>query len=149
MCKSCFLFGHRDTPQEVLPALEDTVLRYYLNYGVRHFYVGNRGDFDRLAITALRRVKQKHTDIRLFLVLAYHPAERSVDITDGFDGTYYPPLENTPRQYAIVKANRFMVEQADAIICYVKHIGNGRNLLEYAKSRKNPIVYIENLAEHP
>ena len=149
MSKSCFLFGHRDTPQEILPALENAVLRHYLCCGVRNFYVGNRGDFDRLATTALRRIKQEYADIRLFLLLAYHPAERSVVLPDGFDSTYYPPLENTPRQYAIIKSNRYMVKHADTIICYVKNIGNGRNLLEYAKSLKDPVVYIENLAEYP
>jgi hypothetical protein len=83
------------------------------------------------------------------LLLSYHPAERPVDLTDGFNNSYYPPLENVPRQYAIVRANRYMVDTADTIICYVKHIGNTRNLLEYAQRRqKKEGLPIENVAEN-
>ena len=69
------------------------------------------------------------------------------NLLGGFDGSFYPPLEGTPRQYTIVKANRYMVNTADAMICYVCHIGNTRNLLEYAQRRKKDGVRIENVAE--
>lgn len=146
--KSCFMFGHADCPDSILPKIEEAIETCY-SHGVTDFYVGNRGRFDSLAATAAKRVKQRHPHIQLFLLLAYHPAERTVDLSDGFDGSYYPPLEGTPRQYTIVKANRYMVNTADALICYVCHIGNTRNLLEYAERRqKKDGVVIENLAEN-
>jgi hypothetical protein len=71
------------------------------------------------------------------------------DLTDEFDNSYYPPLENVPRKYAIVRANQYMIDTADSIICYVKHIGNTRNLLEYAQRRqKKEGIVIENVAEN-
>ena len=144
--KSCFMFGHSDCPDTMLPKIEEAIVNCY-SKGVTAFYVGSRGRFDGLAATAVKRVKQRYSDIRLYLVLAYHPGERPVDPWDGFDGSYYPPLENTPRQYTIVKANRYMVDTTDFLICYVKHIGNTRNLLEYAQRRKKEGVHIENVAE--
>ena len=47
MYKTCFLFGHADTPQSILPAIEDAVEKCYSIYGIQHFYVGNRGNFDK------------------------------------------------------------------------------------------------------
>ena len=142
------MFGHADCPDNVLPQIEEAVERQYLNNGTRFFYVGNRGRFDSLAAAAVTRAKKRHGDIQLHLVLAYHPSERPVDLWGGFDGSYYPPLEGTPRSLAIVKANRHMVDTADSIICYVKHCGNARNLLEFAQRRqKKEGIIIENVAE--
>lgn len=106
MQKSCFLFGHADTPQSILPLLEQAIEReVYL--GVTVFYVGYHGNFDRMAATALRAVKHRHPGITIMLLLAYHPAERAVEIPIGFDGTFYPPLEGIPRRYALIRANQY------------------------------------------
>ena len=146
--KICFLFGHATTPYESISRIELTAERHYLELGIRTFIVGNRGNFDMYAATAIKALKQRYSDITLLLLLAYHPGERSFELTNGFDNSYYPPLENVPKRYAIVKANRYMVDTADSIICYVNHIGNTRNLLEYAQRRhKKEGVIIENVAE--
>lgn len=147
MRKSCFLFGHADTPDTIIPRLDEAIENCY-SKGIVHYYVGNRGRFDSLAASAVLRAKKRHKDMKIYLLLAYHPAERPVDLREGFDGSYYPPLEGTPRQYTIVKANRYMVCAADAIICYVCHVGNTRKLLDYAQRRKKHGVLIENLAEN-
>lgn len=147
--KSCFMFGHANCPDSIMPKIEAAIEMQYSLQGIRIFYVGNRGRFDSLAKSAAKRIKQRHPDVKLYLLLAYHPGERAVDLTDGFDNSYYPPIEGTPRQYAIVKANRHMVDTADSIICYVKHIGNTRNLLEYAQRRQKKVgIIIENVAEN-
>ena len=142
--KSCFMFGHRDCPEDILPKLEATIEKFYTELDIRFFYVGNRGQFDRLAAIAVKRIKKKYPQINLFLVLSYHPGERPVQLADGFDGSFYPPLENVPRRYAIVWANRYMIDISVGLICYVKHFGNTRDLLEYAK-RKEPKVFLENV----
>ena len=56
-------------------------------------------------------------------------------------------MEDVPRPYAIVRSNQYMVENSDFIICYVRHIGNTRNLLEYAQRRKKADGGIMNVAE--
>ena len=146
--KSCFLFGHRDTPQDITSDIEAAVERQYRNHGIRQYYVGSYGSFDSMAASAVKKVKKQHKDIILFLLLPYHPAERPVEIPEGFDGSFYPPLENVPRRYAIVRANRYMIETCDSIICYVNHIGNTRKLLEYARRRaQKGEMLIENLVE--
>ena len=146
--KVCFMFGHATTPYDAVNLIEAAAERQYQEQGIRTFIVGNRGNFDSYAATAIKRLKRKYDDISLLLLLAYHPAERPVHLTEGFDNSYYPPLEGVPRQYAIVRANKFMVDAADSIICYVNQIGNTRKLLEQAQKRqKREGIPIENVAE--
>ena len=142
------MFGHATTPYDALVRIEAAAEKQYNEQGIRTFIVGNRGNFDSYAATAIKRLKQKHDDITLLLLLAYHPAERPVHLTEGFDNSYYPPIENVPRQYAIVRANKYMVDTADSIICYVNRIGNTRKLLEQAQKRqKKEGIPIENVAQ--
>ena len=150
-CKSCFFIGHREADERLLPRLELVVDRLIREDGVRYFYVGGYGGFDRVAAAAVRRMKQKYPDITLMLVLPYHPAERPTEAPDGFDGTYHPDgLESTPKRYAIVRANRIMVDACDWLVCYVRHgAGNSRKLLEYAQRRaERGLIQIENIGEN-
>lgn len=133
--KSCFLFGHADCPDQVLPRLEQAIETAISN-GVTGFYVGNRGAFDRLATTAVKQAKKKFPEVRLYLLLAYHPAERPQELSEGFDGTYYPLEKTPPRRFAIVRANEAMLSQVDYVICYVNHVGNSRKILSLAQKRQ-------------
>ena len=72
------------------------------------------------------------------LLLPYHPADRHIPTPPSFDGTYYPEgMENVPKRYAIVRANKQMVNSSDWLIAYVHHpASNARNLFEYAHRRE-------------
>ncbi len=86
----------------------------------------------------------------LQLVLPYHPVERPIEAPDGYDGTYYPEgLEIVPRQYAIVQANKIMVDTSDWLVAYVRHgASNSKKMLEYAQRRAmKGLIQIENLVE--
>lgn len=137
--KRCFFIGHRDAMQDIVPALERTV-EALTTRGVTEFFVGGYGGFDCLAAGAVIRAKRSHPHITLELLLPYHPSERPIEPPNGFDGTFYPPgMERVPRRLAILKANRYMVDHSDCIIAYIRHPGNARNLLEYARKRGIPV----------
>lgn len=131
---SCFFIGHRETMGEIYPQLEAAIERHITQLGVREFIVGNYGGFDRIAARALVAAKAQHPEIVLLLLVPYHPAERPIQAPPGFDGTFYPPgMENVPRKFAIVRANRYMVEHVNYMIAYVWHpASNARDLVEYA-----------------
>ena len=100
----CFFIGHRDTPDTVLPALAAEVERHIMEYGVTDFVVGHYGRFDALAAKAVMDAKKRHSTVTLTILLPYHPAERTVDIPPGFDGTLYPPgMETAPKRLAILR----------------------------------------------
>ncbi len=139
--KRCFFIGHREASEAILPSLRSAVEQHIVTYGVTEFLVGNYGGFDRIAAQCVIGAKQHHPEITLTLLLPYHPAERRMALPQGFDGSCYPPGQETvPRQAAIVRANRYAVDHADYLIAYVWHAGsNARNLLDYAQSRESSI----------
>jgi len=137
MEKTCFFIGHRDAPDSLAPELDALVERHIAEYDVREFVVGRYGSFDALAASAVKRAKTRHPDVRLVYLRPYHPAERPEKTPSGFDGSFYPPgMERVPRKLAIVRANRYMVDNSDFLIAYAWHPGNARELVEYAKKRE-------------
>ena len=147
--KSCFFIGHRETPDTVLPLLQETVNRHIECYGATEFIVGHYGNFDYLAAKAVITAKQLHPDITLSLLIPYHLAERPIKKPKDFDNTYYPPgMEDVPRKLAIVRANRHMVDHVDFLIAYAWHpASNARELVEYAEKKMEKGVFqVTNLA---
>ena len=136
--KSCFFIGHREASEEIYPALYAAVEQHILEYGVTEFIVGHYGGFDRLAASAVKEAKRFYPEVRLTLLLPYHPAERPISTPDGFDGTFYPPeMEGVPRKAAIIRANRYVVDHVDYLIAYAWHpASNARELVEYGRRRK-------------
>ena len=147
--KSCFFIGHREADERLLPTLTAAIDRMIAEEQVSLFYIGGYGGFDRIAATAVKRMKLQHPEITLMLVLPYHPAERPIETPYGFDGTYYPEgLEKVPRRYAIVRANEIMVKQSDWLISYVRHgASNSRRILEYAQKQGTACININDLLE--
>ena len=137
--KSCFFIGHREASEEIYPALYAAVEQHILEYGVTEFIVGHYGRFDRLAASAVKEAKHFYPEVKLTLLLPYHPAERPILTPDGFDETFYPPgLEGVPRKVAIVRANRYVVDYVDYLIAYVWHpASSARDLVEYAQKRQH------------
>ena len=150
MEKSCFFIGHSNTGDEVLPLLAEAVERHITEYGVTDFFVGHYGSFDSMAAHAVKEAKQHHPEVRLMLVLPYHPAIRPIETPKGFDGSYYPwEDERIPKRVAIVKTNRRMVETCDHLIAYAFHyLGGSGQIVEYArKCEGKGLIRVEILAE--
>lgn len=146
---TCFFIGHREASEELFPVLTEVVERHITEYKVTDFVVGQYGNFDRLAAKVVRAAKKRHPTVTLTLLLPYHPYDRPIPVPEGFDRTYYPSgMETVPKRAAIVRANRYMVDNSTHLIAYVWHpASNARSLLEYAEIRaKNGRIHIENLA---
>lgn len=137
-CKSCFFIGHREAGTEILPALEEAIEKHISEYGVTEFIVGHYGGFDCLAARAVISAKKCHPEVRLLMLIPYHPAERPIETPPGFDGTFYPPgMESVPRRYAIVRANQYVIDHVDYLVAYAWHpASNASNIVEYAKKRE-------------
>ena len=125
--------GNRYTPSSIRGHLAEAVEKHITEYGVTTFTVGRYGQFDSLVKEVLREAKKLYPHIKLYL-LAPYALNQSIEAPQDFDGTLYPEgLENVPKRYAIVQANRYMVQRSDYLISYCKHIGNTRNIVEYAQ----------------
>lgn len=139
--KSCFFIGHREAPESIYPELAQTV-EQLIGQGVTDFYVGHYGNFDRLAARAVIAAKQRYPEVRLTMLLPYHPAERKVALPAGFDGSLYPPgMENVPRRFAIARANRWMVEHCTHLVAYVTHpASNAGKVVEWGRIKDKKVI---------
>lgn len=121
----------------------ECVERHIVSYGVSEFIVGHYGAFDSMAATAVHERKSKHTNIKLTLLLPYHPSNRKDDgIGSLFGGTLYPFDKPVLLRYAIVKANEYVINRVDYLVCYETHVGKSRGFLECAQRDLNNVKLI-------
>ena len=76
-----------------------------------------------MVISVLIEAKKEYSHIKLYL-LAPYALNQNREAPEGFDGTFYPEgLEKVPMRYAIVQANRCIIQNSDYLISY-PGIGN-------------------------
>ncbi len=134
--KTCFFIGSRHTPNSIKQQLTEIIEKHITEYGVTTFTVGHYGAFDSLVQEVLQETKNQHTNIELYL-LAPYALDKKIETPKNFDGTFYPEgLEVVPKHYAIVQANRYMIQHSDYLIAYAPGVGNSRNFVKYAQQRE-------------
>ena len=107
------------------------------------FYLGGYGDFDSLCFRTLRELKNDFPEIELLFITPYLDKNYSkLELAKYYyDDVIFPPIENVPRKFAILKRNEWMVDSADLVIAYVKYSwGGASKTLEHAKRKKKPII---------
>ena len=140
--------GHRDFVETAEAENQLTMfLEKYARENVRLVcYNGGYGNFDYFAAKCVQRMQEQYSNIRNCLVLPYIDQpflDRIAVFTNRFDETIYPPLENVPRRYAIIRRNEWMVDSADVVIACVKYsCGGAARTLEYARRKRKNIIQI-------
>ena len=115
--------------------------------GTDSFLVGDYGDFDSLVASVCLTLKKEYPHIEVCLVLPYyrpHIDDYTQQRYNRFDSIITPPLEDTPYRYRIVKANQYIVDQADTVIAYVRSSGGAAKTMEYALKKDKNVI---NLAD--
>ena len=137
--------GHRDfikteTAERTLTALLENYARQNEKLVC---YNGGYGNFDGFAAACVINLQKHCANIRNCLVIPYiSPAflERISTLKNCFDETIYPPLENVPGKFAIIRRNEWMIDNADVLFaCIRSSWGGAAQTLAYAK-RKNKII---------
>ena len=94
MHRTCFLMGHRDTPESVFPLLKEAV--FFSRPGKRRVGI-HRGQ---------SRGLRPHGGPGRLRPEGKRPACQKQPLPPGFDGSFYPNLpENLPPRFAMVQAN--------------------------------------------
>lgn len=91
------------------------------------FYLGLYGAFDRFAYSCAKAYKVCHPSSSLVLVTPYlSPVylEKRTELIE-YDRILYPALEGVPPRAAIVRCNRYVMEQADIVLAYVLYHRGG------------------------
>ena len=139
--------GHRvvDEHRQVADEL-DTVLSMLLEkHEYIEFYVGKNGEFDELAASAVRRLKSEWSAFcSLTLVLPYEIANLDL-IEKSYDEVIMPNDYKCHYKAAIEKRNRWLAENCDLMIGYIKRASGGAyKCFSYARERG---VLLINIAE--
>lgn len=140
--------GHRviDDARRVESDLYDVLSEIVREHEFTEFFVGDNGEFDILATSVIRRVRkvQGEEKCAINLVLPYTKSNQKI-IEHQFDSVIIPPrLHGAHPKAAIGERNRWMVENCDLIICYVKRKGGAERTMRYAK--KSGKIEVVNLA---
>ena len=135
---TCTFFGHKDCPASVKGKLKD-VLEELILSGVKSFYVGHQGNFDRYVQTALKELKCKYPHIDYAVVLAYLPTSK----TKFLHPTVFPAgIESVPLKYAISWRNKWLISHSSLIVAYAKYPGNTARFVEDAKKQGKTVLNI-------
>lgn len=136
---TCSLFGHRYADDGLSKSLKNAIIDMIEKYNVDKFYVGNNGEFDRLAVSVLNELLLEY-DFTHYIVLAYF-FETKDEIYSKT--TIYPEgLELVHKRYAISARNNWMVDNSDCIICYVWHDGGACKAMKRAENQGKKIINI-------
>ena len=123
---TCAFFGHRESPDFIKPLLEEEIRKLIKNEGYKEFLVGNQGQFDAMVYTTLKQLQGEYPTIRFYVVLAYMPGRNSENTMIDYTDTIFPEgLETVPKRFAISRRNKWIVENSNAVICYVNHTWGG------------------------
>ena len=136
----CTFFGHKDTPYEVKEKIRETIIRLIEEKNVTDFYVGNHGNFDRLVLSVLKELINLYPHIRYAVVLAYLTQNTDED----YSNTVYPEgIESVPKRFAIDFRNKWMLQQADIVVAYIRRsIGGAAKFTDMAKKRGKEVIDI-------
>jgi len=133
--KTCFFIGAHYASNDIIEPLTAAIEQHITEYGVSDFTVGHYGNFDSIVASVLSNLKKQYPSIVLNLLLPYHPVHQPVIVREGFAPVYPGGLENVPKRFAIVKANRNRIDESDYLIAHPGY-GNSRNFVEYAQRRE-------------
>ena len=140
----CTFFGHRDAPKKIEPILKSTLIDLIENKNVDLFYIGNQGNFDCMVRNNLKELKIIYNHINYIIVLAYMPTKNNKFKYDNYETLFPLGLENTPPKFAINKRNKWMIDNSDYVITYVKYAVGGAALFKsLAEKKGKKVINIE------
>ena len=101
------------------------------------FFLGGYGAFDDFAYSCCKKYQATHPDTKLVFVTPYLSYESNLkDKAAQYDAIIFPETENVPPKYAICHRNRWMVDKADLVICFITHkFGGAYQTFRHAVSK--------------
>ncbi len=147
--KRCCFAGHNETyGDEVKQKIKEVAIEMIEEKGAVEFWVRNYGGFDRCAASAMREVKKIYPHIKLVLVLPYLTkavSDYKEEYYEKYDEIVIADIpEKTPARLRIIKANEYIVDNCDFMICNVEHSwGGAAKTVEYAKKTNKSIYQIQ------
>ena len=115
------------------------------------FYLGGYGEFDEICAEVCRELKRELDSVEVAYVTPYlnesaQEKAKQMLMHGLYDSVVYPPIEHTPKRFAILARNEWMMSSADLVIAYVKReYGGAYKALQFAKRKKKSVINISDL----
>ncbi|MBR2870339.1 MAG: hypothetical protein IKB98_03045 [Clostridia bacterium] len=142
-------FGHADFSEKnkYEKPLFDLLCQLCKNANSVEFLLGGYGNFDSFAYNVCLEFKKAKKNVTLTFVTPYigKYLENRPFLRDQYDQIVYPPLENVPKKFAIIKRNEWMINGSDCVICFIhKTYGGAFSSFNYAKKKNKKVFNIAN-----
>ncbi len=136
MLKAATFIGHRDLPVFDNSKLKNCIRALIEDYGCERFLCGGMGNFDNICAQAVWELKQIHPHIQNHLVIPY--LSFTVQNPFYYDEIIFPAeLEGQYFKKCILLRNKYLIDHANAAICYIDHSwGGAYKTYLYAKSNQ-------------
>ena len=135
--------GHKTLDERLYPLLRDLIR----DKPFVEIYIGRNGEFDRYGATVVKRAQKSFgKDNNALLCLLAYPMKDMEFFVRYYDGVMIPECaQSVHPKRAIERRNRWMVERADLLICYVeREYGGAYAAMKYAMALGKKII---NLSE--
>lgn len=139
MALTATFIGHRECFDISKEIVKQKIVQL-VKMGYVEFLNGAMGSFDLLCAQCVYELKQTYPQIKSVIVIPY--LSFKIYYQKYFDEVVYPEgFENYHFKSAIIKRNRYLVDNASACICYVKHsFGGAINTFKYAEKKGITII---------
>lgn len=117
------------------------------------FYLGGYGAFDTFAFECCKQYKQTHPNVHLVLITPYLTPEFQKNHLQFYkriyDSILFPDvLTKVPPRFAILRRNKWMVEQADVVVACIEHTyGGAYQTYRHAQIKKKEIFNLSERAQ--
>ncbi len=143
--------GHRDIDniKEIEYRIEEIAKHLICQHEYVEFYIGRNGDFDISVASSIKRVQKAlgASNSTLTLVLPYNVRDEYF-LRKFYDDLCYPLDPKTHYKSAITKRNKWMVDNSDLLICFVKQGQSGGALTTFKYAHKQGIEVINLAAQN-
>ena len=149
--KICCFTGHRvivDSLQLIKNKLKETITNMVEFDGFSEFYAGGAIGFDMLAANTVVELRQNNPNIKLTLILPCKDQDRYWNINQKIeyerikllaDSVFY--ISETYTEGCMLQRNRYMVDNSQKCICYLKEMRGGTAYtVRYAAKKGVPII---------
>lgn len=156
-CKMRTVFiGHRKVLAKDIEARLVTAIQTEIERGSTAFTMGTHGEFDKLALSACRSMRNRYPDIEIEVVItSLNSIKKDSELDSGpFDDvkTVMFDIEEIHYKRQITLSNRKMIDACDTLICYVDesaYRSGAKAAMRYAKKKGLTIINLYREEDQP
>ena len=151
--KICFI-GHRNVNDLSIRKKLKDIIEIKINNGYKYFLMGTHGEFDKLALSVCRELREIYKDIIIEVIItSLNAVKKRLIYNDCFGKEYYTPYDDVittmfdiEEEYfknRIIISNRKMIESCEMVVCYVDNkqtISGAKLAFNYAKKKNLDII---------